>query len=565
MFRSIFSGVSGLGVNTLQLDVIGNNIANVNTVGFKASRATFEEAMNQLLRSATGPNGNLGGSNPIQIGNGASIGSLSGLFTQGGFETTGVQTDLAIQGRAFFVLSDGSQQYYTRAGSFQLDGSGQLVNPSNGYLVQGFAYDPTGEALASQPTTLRIPLGEAEPAKATQTISYRGNLDADSEPQGSTAQSGIFYTADGSAVSGSTALVDLRADEGGTVSLVSAGDTIQYGGTVGGTPVSGELAVTSGTTVDDLLQAMSSSFDAAGGDPPVQVTLEDGRIHVASPDLLGAGGAVGGLILQAADAQGAARDEFNGLAGMTQTQSARDAGSFVDETTVYDSLGFSHVVRLEFTRVLGANQFTWTAQVDGGETSVLSGGSGRVSFNTDGSLTGFSYDSADSILPTKLTLSPTTGSLAPLQIDLDPGSAGGFDGLTMIRSASTVEATQDGFAQGNLTDFRVARNGDVVSLFSNGLTRKVGRLALADFVNTSGLSRAGENLYQSTFNSGDPLVGTAGDGIDAEVFSGTLEQSNVDLAREFTNMILAQRGFQASARVITTSDEVLTELLNIKR
>jgi flagellar hook protein FlgE len=259
------------------------------------------------------------------------------------------------------------------------------------------------------------------------------------------------------------------------------------------------------------------------------------------------------------------RDDFNSIIAMNETQSARDAGSFVEETTIYDSLGFAHVVRLEFTRVLGANQFTWAATVDGGDTPVLVGGSGRVTFNTDGSLSGFAFDPSNGVIPTRLTIGPTSGGATPLEIELNPGTFGGFDGITLLRSATSLEATQDGFTQGSLVDFRVDRNGEVVTLFSNGVTRPVGKLALADFVNPAGLLRSSDNLFQASLNSGDPLVATAGSGVDATIFSGSLEQSNVDLAREFTNMILAQRGFQASARVVTTSDEVLSELLNIKR
>ncbi|MCA9730157.1 MAG: flagellar hook-basal body complex protein, partial [Candidatus Eisenbacteria bacterium] len=167
MLRSLFAGVTGLGTNSTRMDVIGNNVANVNTIGFKTSRVTFEETVSQLLRGATGPVGALGGSNPVQIGNGARLGSLDAVFTQGGLEATGVDTDLAIQGRAFFVLSDGVNSYFTRAGAFQLDGQGQLVNPTNGYVVQGFAYDRASQSFAAQPSSLQIPLGEAEPAKQT--------------------------------------------------------------------------------------------------------------------------------------------------------------------------------------------------------------------------------------------------------------------------------------------------------------------------------------------------------------------------------------------------------------
>lgn len=566
MLRSLFSGVTGLGTNTLRMDVIGNNVANVNTVGFKSTRITFEEQVAQTLRGAAGPQGSAGGSNPMQIGNGSRVASLDSVFTQGGLEATGVATDLAIQGNAFFVLSNGSRNFFTRAGSFQIDGAGQLVNPSNGYTLQGFAFDRASGTYGAQPTTLTVPIGEAEPARATTVINYRGNLEADSEPRGSEAQSGIFFAADGSLALGTTALTDLRADSTGVVSLLQDGDEVRFSATVGKTAIDGSFAVTGGATLDQLATQIETTLNSVDGVDGITVSVNaNGRLEVISPDILGTDGAVNGLIIQGLDSEGLTRDDFNSIAGLTETDTARDAGVFVEETTVYDSLGFAHVVRLEFTRVLETNQFTWTAEVDGGSTDVLIGGSGRVTFNTDGSLSGFAFDLQDGILPNKLTLGPTTGAASPLEIDLNAGTIGGFDGITLLEASSSLEATQDGFTQGSLVDFRIDRDGTLITLFSNGVTRPIGRVALAEFVNEGGLARAGDNLFEASVNSGDALISSVAGGVEASVFSGSLEQSNVDLAREFTNMILAQRGFQASARVITTSDEVLSELLNIKR
>ena len=566
MLRSLFSGVTGLGTNTLRMDVIGNNVANVNTVGFKSTRITFEEQVAQTLRGATGPQGSAGGSNPMQIGNGSRVASLDSVFTQGGLEATGVATDLAIQGNAFFVLSNGSRNFFSRAGSFQIDGAGQLVNPSNGYTLQGFAFDRASGTYGAQPTTLTVPIGEAEPARATTVINYRGNLEADSEPRGSEAQSGIFFAADGSLALGTTALTDLRADSTGVVSLLQDGDEVRFSATVGKTAIDGSFAVTGGATLDQLATQIETTLNSVDGVDGITVSVNaNGRLEVISPDILGTDGAVNGLIIQGLDSEGLTRDDFNSIAGLTETDTARDAGVFVEETTVYDSLGFAHVVRLEFTRVLETNQFTWTAEVDGGSTDVLIGGSGRVTFNTDGSLSGFAFDLQDGILPNKLTLGPTTGAASPLEIDLNAGTIGGFDGITLLEASSSLEATQDGFTQGSLVDFRIDRDGTLITLFSNGVTRPIGRVALAEFVNEGGLARAGDNLFEASVNSGDALISSVAGGVEASVFSGSLEQSNVDLAREFTNMILAQRGFQASARVITTSDEVLSELLNIKR
>lgn len=566
MMRSLFSGVSGLSINSTRMDVIGNNVANVNTVGYKSSRVTFEETMTQLLKGATAPRGSLGGANPTQVGTGTRLGTVDSVFTQGSMESTGIDTDLGIQGRAFFVLSDGANQYFSRAGAFQLDGNGHLVNPANGYTLQGFSYDRIGDSFVNLPGTIKLPLGEVEPAKATTELAFRGNLDADSEPRGTRSGSAIFYGADGDAANIETKLDDIKGDPGGVIDLLSVGDTVNFSATVGGVPVGSSVTVQSGTTLGDLIssiQEMLNSVEAVDG---ITVAVDaDGRIQVATPDGLGKLAEVAGLVVQGQDPNIIPRDDFNGLAAITETQAARDASVYVEESTVYDSLGFSHVVRSEFTRILGANQFTWKAIVDDGATPILQGGSGKITFNADGSFNGFFYDAAGDIIPTKLSISPTTGAKTPLEITYNPGIPNGFAGLTLVRAPSTLEATSDGFNKGTATDFRIDRTGTVVSIFSNGVTRPVAKIALAEFVNPTGLVRFGDNLFISSVNSGQPLIGTAGGAVEATIFSGSLEQSNVDLAREFTNMILAQRGFQASARMITTSDDVLSELLNLKR
>ncbi len=566
MMRSLFSGVSGLAINMVRMDVIGNNVANVNTVGYKSARVTFEETMTQLLKGATAPRGELGGSNPTQVGTGTRLGTIDSVFTQGSMESTGIDTDLGIQGRAFFVLSDGSNHFFSRAGSFQLDGNGHLVNPANGYTLQGFAYDRIADTYTNLPGTIKLPLGEVEPAKATTALQLRGNLDADSEPRGTRSLSAIFYGADGEPASAETKLDDLKGDPGSVIDLLTAGDTVSFSATVGGVPVGSSLGVQSGTTLGDLLSGIGEVLNSVEGVEGITMEVgSDGRLRVSTPDGLGSIAEVTGLVIQAQDDTLIPRDDFNGLAAMTETQAARDALVFVEESTVYDSLGFSHVVRTEFTRILGANQFTWQALVDDGATPILQGGSGKVTFNADGSFNGFFYDAAGDIIPTRLAISPTTGARTPLEIGYDPGQPNGFAGMTLVRAPATLEATSDGFNKGTAVDFRIDRTGTVVSIFSNGVTRPVAKIAMAEFVNPTGLVRFGDNLYQSSVNSGQPLVGTAGGAVEATVFSGSLEQSNVDLAREFTNMILAQRGFQASSRVITTSDDVLTELLNLKR
>ncbi len=565
MLRALFSGVSGLDTSTLRMDVVGNNIANVNTIGFKRSRVTFEDAVSQLIQGATAPSGSLGGSNPKQVGTGARLGSVDRIFAQGSFEQTGVATDLALQGNAFFIVSDGEQQLYTRVGAFQLDGNGRLVDPVNRYIVQGFGFDRATNEYATTLGEIRVPIGQTEPARATTGVVYQGNLSADSEPAGTRAESGVFRDVDGAAASGAVTLVDLRADAAGVVPLLGAGDKISFSATVGGEQITGTFDATATSTMTDLLNTVQTALNSVTGISGVTLGVDaSGRISLATPNVLGAAAEVKGLIIQAQDNAGVPRDDFNSLAGLVGTQTARDTGEFSEESVIYDSLGFSHVLKLSFTRTLDANQFTWAAEVDGGETPVLAGTTGRVTFNNDGSLSGFFFDPVGDTLPTKLTIGPKTGARSPFEVELNPGSIGEFDGLTLLQASSTVEATQDGFTQGKMVDFTIDRTGVLSARFSNGVTRPIGMIALAEFVNAQGLELLGGEKYMTTSNSGEARVGVSGS-VATEILSGAIEQSNVDLAREFSNMILAQRGFQASARVITTSDEILSELLNLKR
>src|SRR3954468_11707952 len=176
MMRSLFSGVSGLRANQVRMDVIGNNVANVNTVAFKAGRVTFKEGFAQLLQGASRPPGDHGGINPIQVGLGTQIGSIDTLFSQGNIETTGIATDLAIQGESFFVVAKGGQHYYTRSGNFQLDADGRLVSPTNGFVVQGRM--AVNGAFQDGVQDIKLPFGQKTPAKPTDSITLAGNVDA---------------------------------------------------------------------------------------------------------------------------------------------------------------------------------------------------------------------------------------------------------------------------------------------------------------------------------------------------------------------------------------------------
>lgn len=566
MMRSLYSAVSGMTGNMLRMDVIGNNIANINTIGFKSGRVSFEETLGQVSQSATAPTESSGGTNAIQIGTGSMVRGVNQLYTQGSLQMTGINTDLAIQGNGLFILSNGEMNLYTREGAFQVDARGRLVSPTSGNIVQGYAYDTGSDTYDTGLSSVYLPIRDVEPAQSTSTLTVSGNLDANSEPQGSYMKTSTLYDTTGTMASAETALVELRQELTSSSALVEAGDTVYIGAVVGGETISGNLAITATTTLTELIDQIETLLNSPEDVNGVSVGIgSDGRIFVETPDQLGTSAEIQSLNLSATDSEGVTRGTFSAALAFSDIEMARDAGQFAEETTIYDALGFAHNIKITFTRIEGLNEFTWSAEVDDGETEILQGGTGRVAFQADGSLDALVYDAAGSVVPTAISFNPGTGADGPLRCELTVGTRGAFDGLSMLRGTQSLESSQNGYSKGTFTRFSIDESGRLMGVFSNGVIRPICQLAIAEFTNPGGLTRVDGNAYIESPNSGSPTIGVSGEGIASTIAPGALEQSNVDLAREFTDMIVAQRGFQSNARVITTTDEVLTELINIKR
>ncbi len=450
MMRSLFAGVSGLRNHQVRMDVIGNNVANVNTVAFKAGRVTFKEGFAQLLQGASRPPGDHGGINPIQVGLGMQIGSIDQMFTQGNIETTGVTTDLAIQGDSFFVVAKGNQHFYTRSGNFQLDADGRLVSPTNGFVVQGrMARDGV---LQDGITDIRLPFGQKTPARATTSVALNGNLDASASPL----------------------VIDPETDP---------------------------------PTIAD------ASFDPL--DPANSAILAD----------------------------------------------PSNKSSVVHSSiTAYDSLGAKHELKLVMWKI-GDKEWAWKvddrnldAYDADGESTVEIVGDNTFEFNEQGFIEGNPQP----------VIRFTPSGAEQVEIAVHPGE--GATGLSHFASSSTaVLRDQDGYTMGTLQNFSIDRTGTITGAFTNGINVTLGQIVLADFNNPGGLLRVGDNMYGVSGNSGGAVLGFALEGSQSFMTSGALEMSNVDLAQEFTSMIVSQRGFQANSRVITNSDEMLQEVVNLKR
>ncbi len=457
MMRSLFSGVSGLKNHQTRMDVIGNNISNVNTYGYKTSRVTFQDMLSQTISGAAKPEENKGGVNPKQVGLGMTIASIDRIFTQGSLQTTGNQTDLAISGDGFFIVAEGDKKYYTRAGTFGLDKNGSLVNPGNGLKVQGWmaARNERGEMVVNSsgtPEDIIIPIFSKIEAKETTLVRYKCNLDS--------------------------------------------------------------------------------------------------RRSIVPPNATG---------------------RMRASAGVTTSMD------------IYDNQGNTHRLTLTFWKT-GSNQWTASAAITGSSTPVtldVPAGGGQqnqlnpstrinLRFSPDGRLISVADESSpDELNSGTLTVNANyrvAGDPNVRTVELNLGKSGLLEGITQFSSQSTTKAIeQNGYGMGYMESFNIDNSGMITGIYSNGTKQFIGQTALAVFTNPQGLTAAGENLFEVSNNSGLPNIGPAAQAGRGKIIAGSLEMSNVDLAEQFTDMIVTQRGFQANSRSITTSDQMLQELLSLKR
>jgi flagellar hook protein FlgE len=415
MLRSLFSAISGLRAHQTKMDVTGNNIANVNTVGYKASQTVFSDTLSQVIRAGGQAAADRGGTNPAQVGLGVKVAAITTNWTQGATQSTGRSTDFMIDGDGFFVTRSGTEQQYTRAGSFDFDGTGQLVTP-DGKVLQGWAADAAGVVNTNLPVgDLKVPYGQLVNPVATTSGNVIGNL-----PSGT-----------------------------------AAGQSVQTG------------------------------------------------------------------------------------------------------ITMYDSQGNEQKVFYNFTKTATAD--TWQLDIVHSDGTVLVDNA-PITFNSSGAL-------ITPATPPGTIAAFNPGALFPAKypswnnnVTIDVSKLSQFGGTNTLTAPG-----QDGFALGSLESFTLGNDGTITGVYSNNMRQPLGQLALASFNNPGGLEKAGSSAFRVGTNSGVAMVGVAGTGGRGVLNSGALEMSNVDLSEEFTGLIVAQRGFQANSRVITASDEILQDLVNLKR
>ncbi len=580
---TLFTGLSGLNVNQTRLNVVGNNIANVNTVAFKSSRALFKSQFYVTDMSGAPPSADFGGENPSQRGLGAVVSAIQKDFSPGSIEPTGKATDLAIDGDGFFIVQ-GKDQRYTRDGSFVLNDSNQLVT-TGGDFVQGFAVDENANVIAGQLHNITIPIGSLTSAKATESVQLQGNLNSDGavatgasilNSQALTILNGAGATPPPDAA---TALTDLASTTASSTALFSVGDVLTLSGKRGGRDLPDVTFTVAGTS---SLADLSSFFqqglgiDATVPDdgdpltPPPGVTI-DATGATAMITITGNLGEQNALSLAGTSLvtdKGTTPLVFGDGVNAAGIKSDPSGESVFTSFVAYDSLGSPLTVNL--TAVLESKSDsgnTWrfyassandtdAKKFDPAATTHPGAllGTGTLTFDNQGKL----LNSTGTTL--RLDRS-NTGATTPLNLRLD------YSAMTSLtsRSSELVMIKQDGSPTGTLNGFSIGANGMITGSFSNGLTRTLGQVAMATFNNPEGLVDDGGNQYSVGASSGVPIITGPLQLGAGSIRSGSLELSNVDLSQEFINMIIASTGFSAASRVITTSDQLLTELLNTTR
>ncbi|MFY9442329.1 MAG: flagellar hook-basal body complex protein, partial [Bacillota bacterium] len=536
MLRSLFAGVTGSRSHQSRMDVIGNNIANVNTIGYKSARMTFQEAFAQTIRSGSRPSENIGGTNPAQIGLGNMIRSIDVDMTQGGLESTDKLTDMAIDGDGFFVLSDGEATKYTRDGSFTLDGEGYLVAPGSGYKVMGWMATDGKIDKSESLKAIRIQLGESMTAQATDMVRYRGNLNAESSGLFDLEALGIGAEVarmlhDAAKAAAETADDPSDVADGVGSSETSINDDISALLSAANTAASSSGATAAGVvaairdaavTDTDLRNAVADACDRVASAIPgataqdVISALERIQNTVATVTARATEAAQEAAADDSAtpadvrDAVGDVLDSTNVLLASAQAASSE----WSTQTEIYDSQGVKHELHLVFTKV-DDNRWVWRA-VSPGAT-----GEGTVIFRADGTVD-------RDYMSQQVVVDPANGA-ALINATLD------FSNITQFGAGSSVaDAFVTGFPSGTLESFKIDPDGTITGIYSNQQNEILGQIVLAKFTNPAGLSRDGNNLYTETANSGTANIGSAAESGRGKIMSGQVEMSNVDLSREFT-------------------------------
>lgn len=570
MSTAMYSGVSGLKAQGTRLDVIGNNIANISTTGYKSQSVSFSDLLSQTLSSATAPSTatNRGGTNAQQVGLGVNVAAISTNMDTGSTETTGSDMDVSIGGDGFFIVQGGGSGTYqfTQAGNFGVDTNGNLT--VNGLTVCGWeAYTKNTDGTYTydtQKTVSPINLFSdttngnkkviAPSASATATLS--GTLDPTSTAQGTGLQAiNATHTSD------STSTMTVYDPQGNSYD-VQVKLTKCYTDANHGVTQTGSVAL-DGT--QDITTSNNTLNIAVDGNAAETITLTSGT-NIAAATLLAD---VQTQISNNTNLKGkvtASLDSSNHLVFTSVSTGGSSAvaltgNAMTDSASVIGTLTSGAA----YTTGTGNTSWYWEAAPSDSTLSVGTPSSGYIEFNSSGKLvtTDTNYNTTPSV-----TLTPSSSiGAAAFNVKLDLSGLSSYTTTSSTTSSgSSVTAKADGYSSGELQDVSIGSDGIITGSYSNGQKQPLAMLALANFTNPEGLEKIGSNLYTTTVNSGTFTGGVAaGSSGTGKLSSGTLEGSNVDLAQEFSNMMITQRAYQANSKIITTSDEMMETLINLKR
>jgi flagellar hook protein FlgE len=562
MSSALSAGVSGLKAFQQMLDVAGNNIANVETTAYKTSTIHFSQLLSETLKKASQPTANTGGTNPVQVGSGVGVSGIVANTTQGDITSTGNALDMALEGQGYFVLSDGSQNVFTRAGAFSVDEKCYLVDSATGYRVQRIGN--YGEAEGFQipgNSDLRVPYDVAMAASATKTVTVSGNLSSNATTTAGQKNvltaSNAFTINSGTSATGGTTLSALDQWTAGTTGAGTL--TISGFNHDGDALTDTGLAVTGATTLDDIITHINTVLDA-GGTAGANGTakLVNGKITITDSE--------SGYSLSDANISFASTDGTK-LETSPYFEITTVGGDEVKSVslTVYDNLGSAHVLSAALVRTNEANTWDMVLTSITGDISSITTDGRRISgidFNkSDGSLAGLDTTIGDT---SAFSISFATDPDNEQTIDVSMGTVGQLDGLTQFAGDSTAVASgQDGYTAGRLSSVSANNAGLLIGTFSNGVKKTIGAVEIALFQNPAGLEATGSNYFVTSANSGEAVYTQAMSGGAGTLQGSALEKSNADTATEFVNLITAQNGFQANTRTIKVASEILQELATL--
>lgn len=568
MMRSLYSGVAGLKTHQIRMDVIGNNIANVNTTAYKSSSMTFSELMSQTTQKASGANATtgVGGTNAKQIGLGVKAGAINtAITTQGSAQSTGNPFDIMITGDNFFVVSNGSENFFTRDGSFYVDGAGNLAMTSTGYNVMGWGVDKTtGNIKQDTVTALRI-MSSANmtyPPEATTKANISGILDQNDKDVTSANGKTVnlnFFDARGYSYTAKFTFKQSGGDKTNEYSLElnkildSTGKEIDISGIT-----FGEQNLEQ--TLSSKLSLNTDSYKWDDATKTLQTTATPPET-VAALDKIFKNGA---LITDKDKAEEVQKNldaiaKAYGYEGSTDEFLKLYTTGKAGQVTVQKMLEnmSQNMTGDDILPKAKNEELTMTGRKFDGAKVVFDKDSGKLQ----------SINNSTTNLSTTLNFPASMGNFSNITIDLSECTNYDNKGTSTVGATSgDLDGLGTGRRLGDMIGVSIQKDGMIYASYDNGMTKLLGQIATAAFANASGLEKEGDNLYSATLNSGEfDGIGvdiTAGGGY---MSTGQLEMSNVDLSSEFTEMITTQRGFQANSRIITVSDTLLEELTNLKR